>query len=768
MTLQFSAAGQLQHLSLGLPEIASALAIGKSIGSLFTRQSDASIFTVLEEKFEVRVLSVPPWLEDVKFTRATHLHGQNMRRIKGPTAMESTKIHSLEGLATFVVLCCRYTESVTNMVQILKELLLGKATPLVHPGQFSDSSALPHMVNSILATFVRATIDSDADSSQSRRARDLMAQLGFAVGMAPERPNMTDQVQQKSVDIVRALLGGSQCSQALRQEKETSVVKIFDTMYIGAATIALAASANGANVRLECISKSTRKDIPDSARTKFLARFWLCQPPAHIISLLVSTVERNPGDEHDPWRARSKEEYDESNIIFGGEMEIALNIAQRVGFVPRNGQTDKIMRMWKVGLQQGRALNWATKPFVRSREAVGATPHLSFVLQDKRPPLAVKSQVAHLAASIKDQDRRVEPIARRTAQLIDEEYLLTDYDDCHDKVEIQNGIQFVLIATAIGSLHTLVNNSEGDQSRYALNLDAISYPKSRGLAIGRAFVDSGAFSTLLALAIHQGVSHNEIILLAALLWGGASDHPWAYSAPNDRILGVVAPQCTIVLELIREPLLFATQGLRGNLLSIHRGSVPILPRHPQTGYVHASQLARRVKSCEIDCKVEGSGLPGRCSRELVITFEPDVLDGSMASIFCGWLAGELVLELDPLEVLSNLLIRRYDQTEIVTYPHVTSFYQQDTPVRHLSCQELAKRGRYYNDNGVIVLSTHADPAWLIAGAACIRRGNAVVQTGPLNLPKDGPLHLPNDEHKQLGHVIAIGETILHFQVRNPS
>ncbi len=447
-------------------------------------------------------------------------------------------------------------------------------------------------------------------------------------------------------------------------------------------------------------------------------------------------------------------------------MEIALNIAQRVGFVPRNEQTDRIMRLWKAGLQEGRALNWVTKPFVRSSEAVQASPHLEFLLQDKRPPLAVKSQVAHLAVSLKDQDKRVEPIARRTAQLIDEEYLLTDYDDCHEKVEIQHGIQFVLIATAIGSLHKLVNNSEGNQHLYALNLDAVFYPKS-GLA-DFAFISSGAFSSLLAQAIHQGVGHKQIILVAALLWGGASDKPDAYSAPNDRILGVVAPQCTIVLELIREPLLFATQGLRGSLLSIHRGSVPILPRHPKTGYVHASQLAQRVKSCEIDCKVEGSGLPGRSSGELVITFEADVLDGSLASLFCGWLAGELVFELDPLEVLSNLLIRRYDQTEIVAYSHVTPFYQQGTPVRHLSCQELAKRGRYYNDNGVIVLSTHADPAWLIAGAACVERGYAVVQTGPLNLPKDGPLYLSNHEHKELGYVIARGETILHFQVRNPS
>ena len=287
--------------------------------------------------------------------------------------MESVRIHSLEGLATFVILCCRYTESVTTIVQFLTELLLGKATPLVHPGQFSDSAVLPHMVNSLLATFVRATIDSDADSFQSRRAKDWMAKLGLEVGTASERSKTSDRVQQKSFSIVRELLGGSQWSQAPKKEEETSAVKIFDTLYIGAATIALAASANGANVRFECIPRDSRKSIPESAKPTFLARIWLCQPPQHVISLLVNSVDRNSGNEHDPWRAHSNEDHDdhdESNIIFGGEMEIALNIAQSVGFGPRDKQTDRIMRLWKAGLQDGRALNWVTKPSARSSGAV--------------------------------------------------------------------------------------------------------------------------------------------------------------------------------------------------------------------------------------------------------------------------------------------------------------------------------------------------------------------------------------------------------------
>ena len=102
MTLQFTPAGHLQQLQLGLPEIASALVVGKSVGSDFTRTTDAGIFGILEGDFEVRVLSVPAWLEDVRFSRTTVLHGQDMRRIKGSTTMDNVRIRSLEGLATVI------------------------------------------------------------------------------------------------------------------------------------------------------------------------------------------------------------------------------------------------------------------------------------------------------------------------------------------------------------------------------------------------------------------------------------------------------------------------------------------------------------------------------------------------------------------------------------------------------------------------------------------------------------------------------------------
>lgn len=754
MTLQLTAAGQLQQLQLGLPEIASALVIGKYIGSIFTQQNDANIFSILEKDFEVRVLSVPSWLEDVKFPRTTRLHGQNMRLLKGPMAFENVRIRSLEGLATFVVLCCRYTESVKTMVQILTELILGKVTPLVHPGQFQDSVALPHMVRPLVSTFVRATIDSDADSAPSLRAKEWMAMLGIEIGMAFGRPRPSKLARQKSIDIIGELLGGSCWSRvsSSKQEQDIGETRMFDTMYLGAATIALAASANGADVRLECLSRESKRDLPRPFTCQFVARLWLCQPPPHVTSLLRGSVETKPKDVQDPRYARIDEETSESNIIFGGELEIALNIAQGIGYEQKARQADRLMRLWGAGLQEGLALRWATKPFETNQGDQQSTPYLYFRIHDMRSPMPVKSQVAQLALRIKAWDKRLEPIARRIAQIIDDEYLYADYNECHDEEDIRKATQFIIQAITIGSIHTLVDKTEGSHPRYALNLDAIFPAEHRhpNSVYGRD--PKGELVNFLARAMNEGCPHKDIIWAAALLWGGASSESQGNSSVTDRVLGVVAPQCTVVLELIREPLRFAQQGFQGSFLSIHRGSVPVLPRDPNTGYVHGSHLAARIRPVGLDCKAKDTCPPKKSPNELIITFEPDILSTSMASQFCGWYGGELVFELDPIEVMNNILMRRDNRGESTSLHEHNVEAKLFETVRYLDFTELMKLGRYYAENGIVVFETHSDPAWLIAGAGCVTRGCALVQTGPLDLRRSVL------DEKRVEH------TILHFTV----
>ena len=338
--------------------------------------------------------------------------------------------------------------------------------------------------------------------------------------------------------------------------------------------------------------------------------------------------------------------------------------------------------------------------------------------------------MAQLAIQIKSRDKRLDLVTRRFAQIIDDEYLYTDYDECHGKENIFRGIELLKIAAGVGSLSQLVDEPDGSNQRYALNMEAIR-PNDKNAP----YEDDtpGSLAEFLPQGFNHGLSQSNIIWAAALLWGGVSYRSQGYSRVHDRVLGIVAPHCTVVLQLVREPLLFAKYRLQGKMLSIHRGSVPILPRDPKSGYVHASQIARRVRPVELCCKDKDSQPPGRSPNDLIITFEPDILDGSMASLLCGWYAGELVFELDPIEVFSNLLIGRVDPTESTIPDERHGRFPINPLVRELGCLELIKQGHYLPKDGVVVFDTYSDPAWLIAGAGCVVRGQAILQMGPLDL-----------------------------------
>ena len=52
----------LQSVQLGINEIASALIVGKTIGSIFSRRDNARIFDALETNLGFRLHNLPPWM----------------------------------------------------------------------------------------------------------------------------------------------------------------------------------------------------------------------------------------------------------------------------------------------------------------------------------------------------------------------------------------------------------------------------------------------------------------------------------------------------------------------------------------------------------------------------------------------------------------------------------------------------------------------------------------------------------------------------------
>jgi hypothetical protein len=60
MTLVFSGLGHVLSSQFGVNEVASAIAVGKVVGTLFTRQSDAAVFKPLAEQYGIRLRKITP------------------------------------------------------------------------------------------------------------------------------------------------------------------------------------------------------------------------------------------------------------------------------------------------------------------------------------------------------------------------------------------------------------------------------------------------------------------------------------------------------------------------------------------------------------------------------------------------------------------------------------------------------------------------------------------------------------------------------------
>ena len=120
MTLVLQGAGALQQIQLGVNELAASLFVGKYVGSILTRKQDAKLFQVLEGEFDVKVKEVPAWLENVQLDRKFCILGEGLRRIEGKSSMKNVEMNTLEGLATFLVLCSRYSISDKAIVKLLE------------------------------------------------------------------------------------------------------------------------------------------------------------------------------------------------------------------------------------------------------------------------------------------------------------------------------------------------------------------------------------------------------------------------------------------------------------------------------------------------------------------------------------------------------------------------------------------------------------------------------------------------------------------------
>ncbi|KAK0507671.1 hypothetical protein JMJ35_009560 [Cladonia borealis] len=724
MTLVWGVSNGLQQLQLGFNELASALVVGKIVGTAFTRHNDAEVFSILEKSYEVRFKAIPEWMQSFQFSRAGVIHGQGMRRLNCTSMMDNIDVESLQGFASIVVLCCRFVMSTNVIVGILEDFL-GFGHEAIYPGKLGDpGTRLSLPVKALLANFVRATIDSDGKSQQATNAVKWMADLANEVGVSARLKIDERRAHEYNRHLIAKLMGEPKRSDGAEDGlPRKAFQRVEHTLSMATATIALAAAANGADVSVQCITLKGIKTIPQHASSsKFVLRLWLRQPPLEISNFLSYAEAKKRGEDG----KLGAQDGIYSTIIFGGNMEIALNVGQAIGYGDQDHSgldniriKQRLYDLWMKGVRKGNCLKWEVEeaPLKRRRESE-PLPQPRIRLMDHENIISIPPEADCLIDVLNTLDERLNPLARAIATIIHDVYHYSDYSR-DQSGHFAKAMELVSIAISVGLLQAWTFAPAKDIDLYALQQGAIRR--------------NGALREFLPVACTEGFSHQSLLWAAATLWGGASAESQGGVVVGDRVMGIVAPHCTIILEILRDPISFARSRMSGPMLVLLRGSMPLLPRSARSGFVLAADVAH-IPRAPFDCgqaskAMDLSNLPRSLAgdgplnpeNELVITIEPNIESGSSASVFCGWFAGDLNFEIDPLVAFNNL-IRKPRSRELTRDP-------QTMNRAVMSSIDLLDITQFQLANGFAIFNTHSDPVWLLVAAGCAEDGSAIVLEG---------------------------------------
>lgn len=322
MTLVFSTKlGQLIQTQFGVNEIAASVVVGKAVGSLLTRQSDAAVFAPLAKEYGIFMRRIPKYLETIKFDRSGTILGSHQRKIKATNTLEGVNLGSLEGIATFLTLILRHTHISGDVVDILEDLVCGKFW-IAARTQTDDSGSnpLPYSLRAILRSFVTAVNDADADSPQLNVFRQSMCKLVETIGDSSFLDSIRQPTQNEQRRFVHRLLGSPQ------DHKSNEDCSDFDTFSAGATTIALAAAANGASLLVRCVTNlgtkvlAARESATRGEGSTFTFTLWLVPPPSAVSQLLGQMAPRRT--------VTSYLHAEDNHPILGGVMENIKNFCK--------------------------------------------------------------------------------------------------------------------------------------------------------------------------------------------------------------------------------------------------------------------------------------------------------------------------------------------------------------------------------------------------------------------------------------------------------
>lgn len=621
----------LASLTFGPNEIASCITIGKAVGTLFTHQDDVAVLDVLE-KYGVSMTKLPPWLMQLNFGRKSTIFRGNLTSTLGPDLMTGVRADRLHGMATFLVLCARFVVPNQTLQTLLNQFLAGELGTVINRADTGPDTRLVYNATPVLQTFINACLDSDRDSAQCRRTHRLNAELLSHIQDSLRIETPTHHRLEATKNILRDIF---QCGLSIvptAESQENMVAFVHDTMHLTSAYVALAAAANGANVRLDCISRDCVRTIVGSQSNNetLLVRLWLTQPPSQILNLFTSMAP-------DGESTRNPKVFD---IAYGGQKEISQSCADALRLTYKYALISKVNtvhRLWTAGIDLADKIKWRIKPDL---ESAGYQRFLGLGLDMECLALDIEPPAIQLERALQDLFRGHEaagPIRRSVAQRVHTIYRCSDYSESMVLKEIVAAMKLVIISL-IAELITKVCQFQ--------NITAFQYA-----ALPERMTDeSGPFWNTLQVTLLEGAELVHLIDAAVTLWGGGET---GNVGSGGHALGFVAPHCHVLMDAIRDPIRSATLGLPVPMLVVCRGSIPMLPRD-KIGWVKSPKNNPRryaVKKQDLTPQpiIEDN-------LDIAITFQPVANDISSGA-YCCWANGILLCEIDPYRVFYNLLHR---------------------------------------------------------------------------------------------------------------
>ena len=736
MTLVINNLGKVIQTQFGITEIASAIAVGKVVGTIFTRQQDAAVFKPLSLKYGIHFTRLPPYLENVTLDRSGNLLGERQRVIRCDSKMPGIEVNSVDGIATFLVLIIRYVETPHDIVQYIEHLLKGdyyilNGGLLEQPDTESETSTLPYSLRlGCLLPFVNAVLDGDADSQQHYLCLQWMSELVQIVGSSNFLARSTTYARSDHQKLLRQLLG-----------QKTFVVKkpkhYFHTLSAGSAMIALAAAANGANVKVQCMTKERTVVLPSQPRVKttqepFTVILWLMDVPDELkadiggLGMTYSLLKNDP-------KARTL-------TLHGGAAEISRVIARQLQC---SVTSEEAHTLWERGVAAGEAVSWE----ILINEILRGV--LRFQVKETSLRTELPSQIGPLADQ-RYQTRRDDPrrqLSRKVAAIFHDVYQYNDYTVI-DKVQFGRALDLITIAFGVGCSKSLISNPSSRLSFFSW----CPFERPRGNEVDE-LTGLEAHLKFAENLVIPGISVENLLWHAACVWGGSDVAHHGHVTVHDKVVGIVCPQLTILLDVLIDPKRVATHGFSRGLMSIHEGSNPILPRDQATGYVLAGLSEAKDKRRVIPSQRDLDEIQ-EVEHQLIFTTEPYQADGYLSVVLCGWAAGEVDFQLNPKKVLHNLLSRSsgHDTVDMKGFGGTDSISRsvmatssadrarlngKHKPLStaewfnrliHLKRKELSLLGNFFFDSCIGYMMLSGRPDWQVAAAGCIDVGNAILVT----------------------------------------